>query len=395
MTRRARRLPLGAAQARSPRSAPTSASVPRSPSRSSSSSRSRCRRASPNDVAFGRYVRESGLAIPLVLLLFGSIWLFPLITALVAGDIIASEYANGTMKTVFTRSLDRGQIFAGKAATAFTYALAALARHGRHRGRRRHDQVGLPPARLPLGDEGPGAAALGLVAASFAVYLMPLAAIACFGLLLSALTRNSAASVVGTLMFALLMQLIAILPGLAGDAAVPSDDPVPGLAGVPACPGRLGAGRSGRPGCRRPTRFPRSSRPTCSSCAATSPANETMTMMAADRSRGPGALAYRAVAPRILILTASVGEGHDAPARRARRAAPRRAARRRGRSPRTACPRWDARSAAVSEGAARVVFFRFLWLWDVGFWVFAGFAIDAARRPSAPSRASARAACWG
>ena len=39
----------------------------------------------PNDVAFGRYVRESGLAIPLVLLLFGSIWLVPLITALVAG----------------------------------------------------------------------------------------------------------------------------------------------------------------------------------------------------------------------------------------------------------------------------------------------------------------------
>ena len=69
----------------------------------------------PNDVAFGRYVRESGLAIPLVLLLFGSIWLFPLIAALVAGDIIASEHHNGTMKTIFTRSLDRGQIFAGKA----------------------------------------------------------------------------------------------------------------------------------------------------------------------------------------------------------------------------------------------------------------------------------------
>src|SRR4029077_20211003 len=58
--------------------------------------------------------------------------------------------------------------------------------------------------------------ALGLVGASFAVYLMPLAAIACFGLLLSALTRNSAAAVVGTLMYALLMQLIGILPGRGG-----------------------------------------------------------------------------------------------------------------------------------------------------------------------------------
>ncbi len=58
--------------------------------------------------------------------------------------------------------------------------------------------------------------ALGLVAASFGVYVMPLLAIACFGLFLSALTRNSAAAVVGTLMFALLMQLIGILPGLGG-----------------------------------------------------------------------------------------------------------------------------------------------------------------------------------
>ena len=55
-----------------------------------------------------------------------------------------------------------------------------------------------------------------LVAASFLVYLVPILAIACFGLCLSALTRNSAAAVVGTLMFALLMQLIGILPGLSG-----------------------------------------------------------------------------------------------------------------------------------------------------------------------------------
>src|SRR5476651_416779 len=80
----------------------------------------------PNDVDFGRYVRESGLAIPLVLLLFASVWLFPLVTALVAGDIIASEHHNGTLKTIFTRSLDRGQIFVAKLLAAATYALLAL-----------------------------------------------------------------------------------------------------------------------------------------------------------------------------------------------------------------------------------------------------------------------------
>jgi len=54
---------------------------------------------------------------------------------------------------------------------------------------------------------------LALLMASLAVYFLPLAGIAAFGLLLSTVTRNSAASVVGSLMFALLMQLLGVLPG--------------------------------------------------------------------------------------------------------------------------------------------------------------------------------------
>jgi ABC-2 type transport system permease protein len=170
----------------------------------------------PEDVAFGRYVRESGLAIPLVLLLFGSIWLFPLIAALVAGDIVASEHHNGTLKTILTRSLDRGQIFAGKSLTAFTYALIALVVMGTTAVVAGTIKSGFNPLVTLSGTKVSAPKALGLVAASFAVYLMPLVAVACFGLFLSALTGNSAAAVVGTLMFALLMQLIGILPGLGG-----------------------------------------------------------------------------------------------------------------------------------------------------------------------------------
>ena len=62
----------------------------------------------PNDVPLGRYIRETGLATPFVVLFFMSIWAFPLITALVAGDIVASETHNGTLKTILTRSRDRG-----------------------------------------------------------------------------------------------------------------------------------------------------------------------------------------------------------------------------------------------------------------------------------------------
>ena len=71
-------------------------------------------------------MRESGLAIPLVGLFFGAFWFFPLITALVAGDIVAAEDGNGTLKTILTRSVDRWQIFVGKVLAAFTYAFVAL-----------------------------------------------------------------------------------------------------------------------------------------------------------------------------------------------------------------------------------------------------------------------------
>src|SRR5205085_11025386 len=52
-----------------------------------------------------------------------------------------------------------------------------------------------------------------LLLASMAIYVLPLAGIAAFALLLSTITRNSAASVVGALMWALLMQLLGVLPG--------------------------------------------------------------------------------------------------------------------------------------------------------------------------------------
>src|SRR5439155_9816630 len=83
-------------------------------------------RQSDNGFAFESYLTKSGLVVPLVLLLFGAVWLFPLITALVAGDIFASEDHNGTLKTVLTRSLERWQIFAGKGLAALTYAVLAI-----------------------------------------------------------------------------------------------------------------------------------------------------------------------------------------------------------------------------------------------------------------------------
>jgi len=170
----------------------------------------------PSDIAFGDYIHQTGLAIPLVLLLFGSIWMYPLITALVAGDIFASEDHNGTLKTILTRSVDRGTIFAGKTLATFTYAAVAIVLSAAVAVVAGSIVSGFNPLTTLSGEVVSPERGLLLVAASTAVYLIPVLAVACIGLLLSVVTRNSAAAVVGTLMVSLLLQLIGILPGLEG-----------------------------------------------------------------------------------------------------------------------------------------------------------------------------------
>jgi ABC-2 type transport system permease protein len=166
--------------------------------------------------AFSDYVDKSGLAIPLVVLLFGAVWLFPLIAALVAGDIFASEDHNGTLKTILTRSLERWQLFVGKVLVATSYAVFAILLCGTVAVIAGSLQSGFNPLQSLSGTIVSAPKALELVYVSLLLYLIPIAAIVCIGLLLSSVTRNSAAAVVGTLMVSLIFQLIGILPGLGG-----------------------------------------------------------------------------------------------------------------------------------------------------------------------------------
>ena len=168
----------------------------------------------PEDIPFGRYVRDSGLAIPLVGLFFGSIWFFPLVTALVSGDIVAAEDGNGTLKTILTRSVERWQVFTGKVLAALSYTFAALLLYV---------VVGLVIGGLiwgfnPLvslsGTHISVGRGLALIAAGGLAYFMPMIAIASIALLLSTLSRNSAAAVVGTLMISLIMQLLGAINAL-------------------------------------------------------------------------------------------------------------------------------------------------------------------------------------
>jgi ABC-2 type transport system permease protein len=168
----------------------------------------------PEEIPFGRYVRDSGLAIPLVAMFFGSIWFFPLVTALVSGDIVAAEDGNGTLKTILTRSAERWQIFAAKVLAALSYTFTALLLYM---------LVGLVIGGLVYGfnplvslsgthiSVGRG---LALTAAGGLAYFVPMIAVASIALLLSTLSQNSAAAVVGTLMISLIMQLLGAINAL-------------------------------------------------------------------------------------------------------------------------------------------------------------------------------------
>jgi ABC-2 type transport system permease protein len=167
----------------------------------------------PNDVPLGRYIRDTGLAVPFVVLFFMSIWGLPLITALVAGDIVASESHNGTLKTILTRSRDRGEIFVGKVLATATYTLALVFLMGLIGLIAGSIAWGFHPLTSLSGTQVTAGHGLGLLIASLSLYSLPLAGIAAFGILLSTVTQNSAAAVVGALMWALFMQLLGVLPG--------------------------------------------------------------------------------------------------------------------------------------------------------------------------------------
>lgn len=168
------------------------------------------------DSIYAGYITRSGLATPVLILFWASAFFLPLIASLVAGDVVANEDGNGTLKTILTRSVDRSQVIAAKALTAILYAsagaftmaavatVAGVASWGFHAVITFSGTIVSAPKGLLL------------IVAAYAFYLIPLAAVASIGVLLSTLTRNSAAAVVGTLAFTLLLALVKLIPGLEG-----------------------------------------------------------------------------------------------------------------------------------------------------------------------------------
>jgi ABC-2 type transport system permease protein len=168
------------------------------------------------DNIFAAQITQSGLATPVLMLLFLSVFMLPLAAALVAGDIVAAEDGNGTLKTILTRSVNRGQVFGAKALAAMTYATIAVFLSAAVATIAGIASWGFLPVRTFSGTVVSAPEALLLVFASNAIYLIPLLTVAAIGVLLSTATRNSAAAVVGTIGFVILLFIVAQIPGLEG-----------------------------------------------------------------------------------------------------------------------------------------------------------------------------------
>jgi ABC-2 type transport system permease protein len=166
------------------------------------------------DNIFASQITQSGLATPVLMLLFLSVFMLPLVASLVAGDVVAAEDGNGTLKTILTRSIDRGQVFVAKAMAAMTYAALAVFLSAAVATVAGVISWGFHSVRTFSGTVVSAPEALLLVFAANAIYLIPLLTVASIGLLLSTITRNSAAAVVGTIGSVILLFIIAQIPGL-------------------------------------------------------------------------------------------------------------------------------------------------------------------------------------
>ena len=165
----------------------------------------------PADTLMGVWVHSSGFAIPFVVLSFAGSWGFPVIAGILAGDLFSSEDRYQTWKTVLTRSRSRWDLFAGKvlAAGMFAVALTALA------------AISSLVAGLLLTGDQPlvglsgnvlsARESLVLVLISWLVSILPVLAFTSLAVLFSVATRNGIMGVLGPVLVALGMELLALV----------------------------------------------------------------------------------------------------------------------------------------------------------------------------------------
>jgi ABC-2 type transport system permease protein len=168
----------------------------------------------PKDTLFGRYVHDSGFALPLVVLGFAATWAFPLMTSIVAGDIFAAEDAHGTWASLLTRSCTRAELFAAKVTATVLAAVVLLLVTAASSLVAGLVLAGDRPLTGLSGDPISAGRATRLVLVSWVTTLPALLAFTALAVLLSVASRSSLIGVAGPFVLGLLMQLLALVGAL-------------------------------------------------------------------------------------------------------------------------------------------------------------------------------------
>jgi ABC-2 type transport system permease protein len=168
----------------------------------------------PKDTLFGRFATDNGFALALLVLGFASQWVLPLLTAVVAGDIFASEDQQGTWKTVLTRSTSRARIFWAKTVAAGGFAVLVVALLATSTIVSSLVVLGQDPLIGLSGQTIASDTALRLVAASWVTMLPPTLGFTGLAILLSVWSRNPAVGIAAPVVLGMVMQLVGALGGI-------------------------------------------------------------------------------------------------------------------------------------------------------------------------------------
>jgi ABC-2 type transport system permease protein len=167
----------------------------------------------PTDTLFGRAVKDSGLAVSLVILGFAALWGLPAVSSIAGGDVFSAEDRYNTWKTVLTRSRTRMEIFTGKLVAALGVSVAAVIVLGLSSVAAGILAVGAQPIVGLSGVLLSAPDASIRIGLAWLSVLPPVLALTGVAIAVSIVTRSSAAGVALPVLAALAMQLLALIDG--------------------------------------------------------------------------------------------------------------------------------------------------------------------------------------
>uniref|UniRef100_A0AAU3I8A4 ABC transporter permease n=1 Tax=Streptomyces sp. NBC_01393 TaxID=2903851 RepID=A0AAU3I8A4_9ACTN len=166
----------------------------------------------PVDTLFGRWMHATGWAGALVMLGFAGTWALPLLTAVVAGDVFASEDRLGTWRHLLVAVRSPRRIFAAKALAGLTVILLLVAGLVASSSAGGLVAVGDQPLVGLDGHLLTPADAAGKVLLAWVCVLAPTLALAAIGLLGSVALGRSPMGLLLPALVALAMQLAQMMP---------------------------------------------------------------------------------------------------------------------------------------------------------------------------------------